>query len=156
MIILRYLLPMSTYWKDRLFVLVQFILMVSYVIPVNLGAFTDFHVIGLTFVCFGFLIGSAAIWQLRHSISPFPSPKATANLIDGGVFKWIRHPIYTGILFATSGYALYSGSIWKGLLSMALLMLFQFKSRYEEQLLKNKFDQYADYMAKTGRFLPKL
>ncbi|MDW3193076.1 MAG: isoprenylcysteine carboxylmethyltransferase family protein [Cytophagales bacterium] len=147
---------MNTYWKDRLFFSAQFILMVAYIIPVSWGSFATFQMVGLAFVFTGILTSAAAVWQLRHSISPFPSPRATARLIDGGVFKWIRHPIYTGILLAALGYSLYSGSVWKGLLTVALWILFQFKARYEEHLLLNRFDQYSAYMDRTGRFLPKV
>lgn len=147
---------MSTYWKDRLFVIAQFILMILFILPVNLGHFQVFRAIGLVLVFIGGFIGAGAIWQLRHSISPFPSPKPSADLIDGGVFRWVRHPIYTGILTMVFGYALVSGSVWKGVIAFALLVLFQFKARYEEQLLLGKFDSYANYMATTGRFLPKV
>lgn len=147
---------MSNYWKDRLFVAIQFLLMAAYILPVATGSFQRYYEVGMGLVAFGGLVVLAAIWQLRHAISPFPSPKATADLINHGVFRWIRHPIYTGILAMTFGYALNSGSIWKTLIALALLILFQFKARYEEQLLKKNFDQYADYMEKTGRFLPKV
>lgn len=147
---------MSVPKKDRLFVGAQFILMIIYVIPLNLGYFYRFKIAGITVLMIGAIVGLDAIWQLRHSISPFPSPKANADLIKNGVFRWVRHPIYTGIFAVTFGYAIYSGSIWKGIISVGLLVLFQFKARYEEQLLLDKFDQYSKYMAKTGRFLPKL
>lgn len=147
---------MSNNWKDRSFVLAQAVLMVAFITPVNWGFMQSFPIVGLVMVIFGVLVSLIAIWQLRHSISPFPSPKAAARLIAGGVFRWIRHPIYTGILFVTFGYAIYSGSVWKGLLAIALLILFQFKARYEERLLLSKFVPYEAYMAKTGRFLPKL
>ena len=147
---------MSTYWKDRLLVTVQFILMATYIIPVNLGHFPGFPVAGLFFILLGGFAIITAIWQLRHSISPFPSPKANANLIHEGVFSWVRHPIYTGILSAAFGYIIYTGSVWRSVLSLVLLILFQYKARYEEQLLKERFRQYEFYMNKTGRFLPKV
>lgn len=147
---------MTTYWKDRLFVTAQFILMILFIFPVNLGHFQVFRAVGLVLVFTGGFIGMGAIWQLRHSISPFPSPKPSADLIDGGLFRWVRHPIYTGILALVFGYALVSGSIWRGLIAGALLVLFQFKARYEEQLLLSKFGSYPNYMATTGRFLPKV
>ena len=147
---------MSTYWKDRLFVAIQFLLMVAYILPLTIGSFQRYYEVGMGLVAIGGLVVIAAIWQLRHAISPFPSPKATANLIDNGVFRWVRHPIYTGILAVSFGYALISGSVWKALVALTLLVLFQFKARYEEQLLKKNFDQYSKYMEKTGRFLPKV
>lgn len=147
---------MNSYRKDRLFVAGQLVLMLSYVMPVNLGYFGGFPVIGWVLIPLGCMIGAGAIWQLRYTLSAYPTPRSSAKLIDGGVFRWIRHPIYTGILTVMLGYMLYSGSVWRGTVTLFLLVLFQFKARYEEQLLRERFDQYTDYMAKTGRFLPKV
>ncbi len=147
---------MSTYWKDRLFVGTQFLLMAAYIIHVDLGYFNPLKLIGLGMTVCGGMVGLMAIWQLRHSISPFPSPKLSAVLIDNGIFKWVRHPIYTGIMAMSFGYALVTGLFWKALIAVLLLILFQFKARYEEQLLQTRFEDYPSYMSKTGRFLPKL
>lgn len=147
---------MNTYWKDRLFVATQFVLMLSYVMPINLGYFRHFPVIGWVLTLIGCLIGAWAIWQLRHALSPYPTPKSSASLIDEGIFQWIRHPIYTGVLTVALGYTFYSGSVWRGVITLCLLILFQFKARYEERLLQARFDEYLDYMNKTGRFLPKV
>jgi protein-S-isoprenylcysteine O-methyltransferase Ste14 len=39
---------------------------------------------------------------------------------------------------------------------LALLVLLVFKSRFEEQLLGQRYEAYAEYKKQTGRFLPRI
>jgi protein-S-isoprenylcysteine O-methyltransferase Ste14 len=39
---------------------------------------------------------------------------------------------------------------------LALVILLNYKASFEEQLLRARYQGYASYAAKTGRFLPKL
>jgi protein-S-isoprenylcysteine O-methyltransferase Ste14 len=66
----------------------------------------------------------------------------------------MRHPIYSGILLFVFGYAIYSQNEYRLIIAVALLILFYFKSSYEERLLKRKFPNYTYYQQKTGRFFP--
>lgn len=96
-----------------------------------------------------------AMAQMGRILSPFPKPKAQAQLIRNGVFALMRHPIYTGLFLAALGYALYSNQAWRLVGAFLILMFFYFKSSYEEQNLKAYFLDYEEYAAQTGRFFPK-
>jgi protein-S-isoprenylcysteine O-methyltransferase Ste14 len=85
-----------------------------------------------------------------------PAPKDSAHLVTGGVYKFIRHPIYTGVIAGAFGIALIHGHVILFMLAGALLMLFWFKSRYEDDLLIAAYPEYADYKQRVGRFFPKL
>jgi protein-S-isoprenylcysteine O-methyltransferase Ste14 len=93
---------------------------------------------------------------LRKNLSPYPSPRSNAKLIQTGIYKYLRHPIYTAILFATLGWALYSNSTFRFIIFVAIMILFEFKSRYEEQLLIQKFPNYLIYKTHTGKYFPKI
>jgi protein-S-isoprenylcysteine O-methyltransferase Ste14 len=97
-----------------------------------------------------------SLFELDRNLSPFPSPKVNGELITRGMYKFIRHPIYTGILMFAYGLAFYWSSSWKLLIASALFVLFRLKSEYEEKLLEDKFPKYREYKTTTGRFLPKL
>jgi protein-S-isoprenylcysteine O-methyltransferase Ste14 len=92
--------------------------------------------------------------QLNKNISPFPTPKDSASLLRNGLYKFMRHPIYTGIILLFSGYSVYQNSFYKLLVSVVLVILFYLKSNYEEQRLQEKFPDYKRYKSKTGRFFP--
>lgn len=84
-----------------------------------------------------------------------PTPNEHANLITSGLYKHIRHPIYTGVLLAAFGVAIWHGHIVTLLLSVVLVGLLTYKSMYEEDLLRAQYPDYPAYMQTTGRFLPK-
>lgn len=108
---------------------------------------------GLLIVGLGVILGSVALLQINTNLSPFPTPVAHCKLLTTGAFSIARHPIYTSILMVALGYALYQTSIFKFLITIALWVLFYFKSKYEEQLLLHKFSEYQTYKKKTRRFL---
>jgi protein-S-isoprenylcysteine O-methyltransferase Ste14 len=110
--------------------------------------------IGLTIAVFGGIIITLALLQLNKNLSPFPTPKECSSLLQNGLYKYSRHPIYSGIILLFLGYSLYQNSGYKLLISLLLVILFYFKSNYEEQRLEQKFPDYKHYRSKTGRFFP--
>ena len=40
---------------------------------------------------------------LGRNITPFPKPSEKAQLVRRGIFSLVRHPIYTGVMFASLG-----------------------------------------------------
>ncbi|MFN2261406.1 MAG: isoprenylcysteine carboxylmethyltransferase family protein [Psychroflexus sp.] len=143
--------------KDFVYVIIQFVLLILFFVDIELFKIEvllfDFW---LYFSLFGFLIIVIAVLQLNTSLSPFPSPKSDAKLVKTGLFKFIRHPIYTGILISVFSISFWLGSGYRFLISLAILILFYFKTRYEEKKLAEKFTEYEIYQSKTGRFLPRL
>ncbi|WP_010177177.1 methyltransferase family protein [Aquimarina agarilytica] len=146
--------------KDYLFVFIQAILFLLFSLNYTLLSpkvtnISAYKVIGNLIVIAGVVVCLISFVQLNTNLSPFPSPKNNSNLIQKGIYKWIRHPIYTGILFITLGLAVINFSIYKLFISFLLFVLFYYKSKYEEFCLSQKFTTYKKYMTKTGRFLPK-
>jgi len=144
--------------NDFVFVLIQFGLCLTYVldifiIEVNWPEFIG--IVGLLVSIFGVLIGIISLIQLNKNLSPFPSPKLDSELVQTGLYKFIRHPIYTGILCIAFGYGFYIGSVFKLIIAIAIYFLFYFKSRYEEKKLLAFFKEYKRYKESTGRFLPR-
>lgn len=109
----------------------------------------------LILVFIGIILLGSAVYALRKSISPFPSPKSNAQLVHTGVYHYIRHPIYTAILTSAFGWAVYSNSWFRILIFVALILLFEVKSNFEEQLLIKRYSNYENYKKQTGKYLPK-
>jgi protein-S-isoprenylcysteine O-methyltransferase Ste14 len=83
--------------------------------------------------------------------------KEKTTLVERGPYRVIRHPIYAFQLVMLAGAAL----LLPTLLSFAILVLHLIctliKAVDEENYLKTVHGQtYVDYMARTGRLLPKL
>lgn len=99
----------------------------------------------------GVLICAAS---LRSSLTVVPIPKDEGRLSTTGLYRYVRHPMYTSVLLLASGIALQSGSITKYLLVILLTVLFYSKSVFEEQHLRMKYPEYADYSTRIPRFIP--
>lgn len=79
------------------------------------------------------------------------------ELIRKGLYRWIRHPIYTGILTAFLGTAMIKGHLrgWVGFVIVCLT--FYFKARREEKFLRQEFGEgFDEHTRNTGMFLPRL
>lgn len=149
---------MKRTFKDYVFVGIQLILFLGFIfnpffLRMRLHGF--FEGIGYGLMIAGVAISSIAILQLDRNLSPFPSPKPGSELIETGLYKTIRHPIYLGVLLAGLGFALGTNSGFRLILTILLLVLFYFKSEYEEKRLGEKFSGYEDYKSRTGRFTPR-
>ncbi|MBW1294208.1 DUF1295 domain-containing protein [Aquimarina litoralis] len=140
-----------------MYVFIQFGLFIGYLWNPKFIAFKLPSIVidlGLWLFIVGICTLLLALIQLRENLSPFPTPKKDAKLIKTGLYKFIRHPIYTGILLIAFGYAFYTHSIFKFFITIGLYILFYFKSKYEEKRLINFFSEYIDYQNTTGRFSP--
>ncbi|MBX9806617.1 MAG: DUF1295 domain-containing protein [Flavobacteriaceae bacterium] len=91
--------------KDYLFVIIQFILFFVYIFDLNwpMKLSFDMQKAGLWIAILGGLIIILALLQLNKNLSPFPTPKDKSVLLQNGLYKYMRHPIYTGIILLFSG-----------------------------------------------------
>jgi protein-S-isoprenylcysteine O-methyltransferase Ste14 len=75
-------------------------------------------------------------------------------LVTSGPYRYVRHPIYTGILLAFLGTALAIGE-WRALLAVPFAVLsFIIKSRMEEGRMRETFPQYEAYQRGTAALIP--
>jgi len=100
----------------------------------------------------GFLIVAAL--GLGKSLTPSPLPKSGAILQTGGLYRWVRHPIYTGVLGWAAGVTLASPDLARGVLFGVLCAFFAAKARFEERWLRQQFPNYTDYAERTPMFVP--
>jgi protein-S-isoprenylcysteine O-methyltransferase Ste14 len=79
------------------------------------------------------------------------------ELVSTGPYTLVRHPIYTGLLVALAGTALYDGRCG-ALLGLAFFAIgFWLKARSEENLLEREFgEEYRSYRARTPMLIPSL
>lgn len=145
--------------KDLIYVLTQLLLITLYVFDPGWFYFqlADWiRYLALMDVAFGAFVLLVALFNLGTNLTPLPKPKRDGQLVSSGVYHYIRHPIYTGIIFIMAGGSIFYGSAWKLCATGLIWILFYFKSLHEESYLKKKFSNYPEYMQKTGRFFPKI
>jgi protein-S-isoprenylcysteine O-methyltransferase Ste14 len=81
-------------------------------------------------------------------------PSASGHLTTDGLYRNVRHPIYSGVLLVTVGLVLRSGSVAGVAVGVALVVFFVVKARWEETRLNRRYPEYAAYAARTTRFVP--
>lgn len=92
--------------------------------------------------------------SLGRSLSPLPAPRAANELITDGMFKYCRHPLYTGLIMAIVGASIVTESETRLLFSAVLAAVLWNKSALEERMLVEKYGvQYEEYAARVKRFL---
>lgn len=105
-------------------------------------------------VVIGVVVVVVAGLNLGRALTPTPVPNGRAELQTGGLYRWVRHPIYTGVLSIVVGLML-SARSWAGLaVGLTTVVFFHVKARWEEARLVETFDGYRDYAAATPRFVP--
>ena len=80
------------------------------------------------------------------------------DLVTGGVFAWVRNPIFTAMLVAQAGLLLLVPSLLSVLAFLSLWAAVHLQVRLiEEPFLRRQHGEaYARYAARTGRFVPGL
>lgn len=143
--------------QDIFFVSIQFLLFILYCFPITVGAFqihAFFEYAGFLVAVIGLLVIVFAVLQLNNNLTAFPTPKEEGTLIQTGLYKFVRHPIYSGIILGAIGLGCFLGSGWKIGIGFGLWLLFYFKSSYEERLLANHYPDYEAYKENSSRFFP--
>ncbi len=110
--------------------------------------------LGLALAAGGIILVLAGLVALGRSLTPFPHPREGAQLVTRGVFRLVRHPIYTGLLVGAFGWALAWLSVAGVACSALLSGFFDRKARREERWLRSRFPGYAAYEQQVRRFIP--
>jgi protein-S-isoprenylcysteine O-methyltransferase Ste14 len=110
--------------------------------------------LGLVVIGAGGLLALAGLASLGRNLAAVPHPKEDATMVEGGAYKIVRHPIYSGIILSAFGWGLLMNSLITLLLAALLLLFFDIKSRREEKFLRLKFDNYDTYQQRVRKLLP--
>ena len=142
---------MNSQLLSRLLVTAQMALLVAVAIP-------DRHLhtqpAGATLVALGVALGLWAMLVMGRHLRIMPEPAADAKLLRRGPYRLVRHPMYSAVVLAATGWLLCDFS-WPRLACLAaLLPVLAFKAAREERMLGEKFSDYAAYRASTRRFVP--
>lgn len=96
------------------------------------------------------------LFDLGGNLTPLPHPKDSGQLVQEGVYKIVRHPLYSGLTLAAFGWAIYIVSLSHLLGAFALLGFFNAKATLEENWLMQKFPDYASYRQRVKKLIPWL
>ena len=111
--------------------------------------------IGAVLFIGGLVIIAVAALGLGSSLTPTPVPTKSGALTTSGFYRYVRHPIYTGVLAVVAGMTVRSGSWVQLIVAVVAIVFFDRKAAWEEQQLRERFPGYAEYAAVTPKFIPR-
>jgi protein-S-isoprenylcysteine O-methyltransferase Ste14 len=79
------------------------------------------------------------------------------QLVDSGVYSWVRHPMYLGTLLFCLSFLFISVSLVSIGVWIAFFVFYDRMATYEEKSLTEILGkQYTDYQKKVSKWLPKI
>jgi len=107
-------------------------------------------------ICSIYLAGQG-FFLIKTKGNPAGDFEDTTRLITSGVYKFIRHPLYTSLLLFSLGAFLKDPSLMGTGLVITTAIGVYLTARIEEGHNLERFgDAYQDYMDQTKRFIPKI
>jgi len=113
--------------------------------------------LGIAITALGFAFTFWARFTLGGNWSGSVTIKVGHELVRSGPYRWVRHPIYTGLIVAMAGTGLALDQ-WRGVVALVVLWVsFTIKRMREEQFMMQTFGaQYVEYSQSTGAIFPLL
>ncbi len=103
----------------------------------------------------GVALGAGAVIALGRELTPYPQPRAGAQLVARGPYRWARHPIYGAIVLMFLGVSVVFGSVPGAAVTAGIAVFFRFKSVAEERALAIGIPGYGEYRHEVRRrFVP--
>jgi len=128
-------------------------LLVDRVIPGG----NEADVAGLAITILGLFIAIWARVHLGKNWSSRPTIREGHTLVRTGPYRFVRNPIYTGLLVAYTGTAIVIGAFWAFVLILFLLATFLVRIREEEKILLGEFgEEYEKYRREVRALIPFL
>ncbi|MFN0301632.1 MAG: methyltransferase family protein [Burkholderiales bacterium] len=137
-------------------------------VPIMLGAFaapilwgqspfdgaSAVQIVGAAVAVLGILLAVAGLVALGNALTPFPRPRDHARLRQVGIYRWVRHPIYGGLVVASLGWTASWLSLPGLFFVLVVFIFFDRKSAFEERLLRAHYPEYGAYAVRVRKLLP--
>lgn len=94
--------------------------------------------------------------KLREDQTLFQFEK-TSTLVDSGIYKYIRHPLYSSLIFLTWGIFLKNTTLFLFVIAAFSTVFLYLAARFDEKECLEYFgEKYTGYMKRSKRFIPFL
>jgi len=157
----------KTIKRSRWTITIRIVALIVIILVLRSNAFANFDATFLTHPSDGLgIIGmivcglgiALAIWARAYLGKNWGAPmsiKENAELITSGPYKYIRHPIYAGVILAMLGSALVGDAVWLIAIIIFLPYFILVSARKEEQNMTKLFPaEYPEYKKKTKMVIP--
>jgi protein-S-isoprenylcysteine O-methyltransferase Ste14 len=127
-----------------------------YPLTINLIPFSVYIGIpSMAFSVLGLIIAIGARRSLAGNWSTSVTIKKDHELIRHGLYKYMRHPIYSGVLLMLIGSVLVVGTLGAAAGFVLIFIAFWLKLRQEEKVMIKQFqEEYLEYKKMTKTLIP--
>ena len=110
---------------------------------------------GMALVVIGLIIRVCAASTLRRFYSSTLVIRSDHQLITHGIYRFVRHPIYLGVLVSVIGMPVAASSLYGLLIMLTLIPIILNRIRMEERMLIGEFgNAYRAYQRATKKLVP--
>jgi protein-S-isoprenylcysteine O-methyltransferase Ste14 len=103
--------------------------------------------------------GALLLWsfqRLGKNLTDTVVTRRAHTLVVAGPYRWVRHPFYDSVALFLLGLSLFTANWFLSITSVLIVALLVIRTPTEEAKLLARFgDDYRDYIARTGRFVPR-
>ncbi len=150
---------MTDLTKGRIFAVMQFVVLgfIFWVSYTYQRGYTGLHItkiVGVLLIAWALAVVVISVRHFNQRITPNPVPLSSAKLVRTGIYKYIRHPMYTSALLLILGWCAYFFSWISVILPFLSLGFLMIKIRFEEKQLLKKFPEYGEYQKDSHRMIP--
>lgn len=141
--------------RGESFFVLQSVLMALVVFPPG-GLKEIVDVVGWSILLLGLAIITAGSVSLGDNLTPLPKPRESGHsLVTDGMYKYVRHPMYGGVILGSLGLGMATGDETRLFLALLLFFALDKKASYEEGFLVEKYgNEYEEYRKKAKKLLP--
>ncbi len=111
------------------------------------------YLTGLVLCVIGVALNITSIWQLKKSFSIMVEVR---KLVNTGVYRFLRHPLYTGEMTHLLGVCLLFNNPFAYSFFRVVIIMQLSRAKLEERKLAKFIPEYRIYKQKTGFIFPKI
>ncbi|MBN8215500.1 MAG: isoprenylcysteine carboxylmethyltransferase family protein [Spirochaetes bacterium] len=109
--------------------------------------------IAFPFALLGAFFTLGGFFKLGSNLTAFPRPLESGELVDRGVYAFVRHPIYSGLICLCLAWALLWNSALPFLSCAGVFVFFERKASREERWLVEKYPGYGAYRRRVRKLV---
>ena len=144
--------------RGEAWVVAQALIFICFAVAPRVGPtwpyMNTFQFVGWALAIFAILLLAWSALNLGRSLTPFPRPVPNGELVTTGAYRFVRHPIYCGVIIGALGLSLATENWPRVALTGLLFLFFDLKARREEDWLQEKYPEYAKYKSRVKKLVP--
>lgn len=83
-----------------------------------------------------------------------PTTTDATQLMTDGPYAFVRHPMYTGLIWFTAALLFDPFHWWRVAAWLGIVLVLYVKSSHEERMMQDRFPTYDTYRKRVGRLFP--